>query len=433
MAPSHTGTGLETLSTTEQTYERSRQAGIRTRLARIRSVYDYGFSRPDDRFIPVAPSDLIDLVTSDTDLFGPTAADLSRVADGILSILEQERSAFERLTIEAYAPFNPDRETLVLDEERESDEADEAVLMSKLEHMLEKANFERLSPDQVQAAIEAGNTHGLRVNLDQSSVESVSIWVRGRTESIVRRRTLLNPRKGIEENVATFNRLVLIAKMSREQHLHIKMFKDIPIRDVEALLPHARVKINRKDAFFMVGGGAGAIWSVATKLTIASVAAVTNLLWVLALPLAGFSWRLFSGYRRALKERDSHRARHLYYQGLGSNRSAVHTVATLICEEEIKEAVLLYAFCAPHVVERLRPQSLADMDRLIQNYLKERIGIDVDFDIHDAVETLERLGLWVDQDSFKVLDIEEGIAELEQHRIERRSVDYHAQLLGIEP
>ena len=46
------------------------------------------------------------------------------------------------------------------------------------------------------------------------------------------------------------------------------MFKNIPIRDVEALLPHARVRMNRRDALFMLGGGAGAAWSVVTKLAL---------------------------------------------------------------------------------------------------------------------------------------------------------------------
>ena len=62
--------------------------------------------------------------------------------------------------------------------------------------------------------------------------------------------------------------------------------------------------------------------------------AVTNLLWVLALPLAALSWKIFSAYRRALKDRSSHRAQHLYFQSLGNNRSALFLITKMICEEE---------------------------------------------------------------------------------------------------
>lgn len=223
----------------------------------------------------------------------------------------------------------------------------------------------------------------------------------------------------------------MVVSLRGDDDVHIRMFKDIPIRDVEALLPHAKVRMNRKDAVFMLGGGAGAVWSVITKLAIVGAAAVTNLLWVLALPLAVLSWKVFSGYRRALKDRSSSRAQHLYFQSLGNNRSAIHMVAKMICEEEIKEAVLLYAFTTPTIREKLKPTSMKDMDRLIQNYLEERIGVRVDFDIADASETLERLGLWIDSEALTTLSVEDSIKELEGHWMELRSENYHANLLGI--
>jgi hypothetical protein len=71
------------------------------------------------------------------------------------------------------------------------------------------------------------------------------------------------------------------------------------------------------------------------------------------------------------------------------------------------------------------------MDRLIQNYLEERIGVKIDFDIADASETLERLGLWVDSEGLTTLSIQDSITELEAHWTELRSENYHANLLGI--
>lgn len=400
-------------------------------MSRIRSVYDHGFSRPDDRFIPVSPEDLVRLVSEDSDVFGSTANAIDKVARLIHLVLEQEKTAFERLTVQTYSNLNPDRETVVIDDPEMDADATEDLLFRKLGHMLEKANFEQLTPEQVEAAINTGNTHGMRVHLDFEQVKQISVWVRGRSEKPHRQRTLAHPLRGETVSVATFNRLVIVVSLKRDEHVHVRLFKDIPVRDIEALMPHAKVKMNRRDAIFMVGGGAGAAWSVATKLTIASVAAVTNLLWLLALPLAGLSWKLFSGYRRALKDRDSNRAKHLYFQSLGSNRSAIHMLASMICEEEIKEALLLYAFCTDATRERLKPESLSDLDRQVQNYLKERLGIVVDFDIADAIETLDRLELWSDRERYIALPPDAAEQALIQHWSEQRTESYHRDLLGI--
>ena len=419
------------MSTSEQAYQQSTLTGIRNRLSRTRSVYDLGFSRPDDRFIPIAPADLINLIAEDSDLFGEHALKINGIATLVTRILEQEKAAFERTLEEAYSHFNPDRETVEIEGITERRQVEEDSLHRKLGHMLDKANFERLSPEQFEAAIAAGNTHGLKVQLDLNRVDEVSVWVRGRSETDHQQRTFTHPVRGIKTKIATFNRLVIVVSLHGDDDVHIRMFKNIPIRDVEALLPHAKVKMNRKDALFMVGGGAGAAWSVVTKLAIVGAAAITNLLWVLALPLAILSWKLFSGYRRALKDRNSHRAQHLYLQSLGNNRSAIHTIATMICEEEIKEAVLLYAFCTPSVRGKLKPNSLRDLERLIQNYMQESIGAKVDFDIADASETLDRLGLWVDVGGLITLSFEDSVNELEEHWTELRSEHYHARLLGV--
>ena len=97
--------------------------------------------------------------------------------------------------------------------------------------------------------------------------------------------------------------------------------------------------------------------------------AASQLLWIIAVPLAGLSWKVFSGYRRALKNRDSNRAKHLYFQSLGANRSAIHMISFMICEEEIKEAFLMYAFCLDAEADG-RSVSEADIKSSIEDYLR---------------------------------------------------------------
>jgi hypothetical protein len=296
--------------------------------------------------------------------------------------------------------------------------------------MLEKANFEKLSDDQVRTAVEAGNTHGLKVKLDEDSLEEMAIWVRGRSTEPYNRRTLAHPIKGETSMIAIFNRLAVITRPSGEATVQVRLFKDIPIRDVEALLPNANVRMGLKDAVMMVGGGAGAVWTVVTKVLAVGLIVATQLLWVIALPLAGLFWKVFSGYRRAIRDRDSNRAKHLYFQSLGANRSAIHMISFMICEEEIKEAVLLYVFCLD-VESDGRSTSEAAIKTEIERYLKNLTEVDVDFDIDDAIETLSRMELWKDRSELRVIPATEAESKLEAHCQQGLSRDYHAGLLGI--
>jgi len=394
------------------------------------TIYDEGFSRPDNRFIPVSSDDLIEYMSSDEQRFGALAQRIEHVTSWLVRILEQEKSAFERLLTRTYARINPDRETVEILDTSDPTDRDFEILNDKLQHMLEKANFEKLTDDQVRMALETGNTHGMRVKIDDESLEDMSIWVRGRSTTSYRRRTLRHPISGEESQLAMFNRLALITRPSGEKNVQLRLFKDIPIRDVEALLPNARVQMSLRDAVMMVGTGAGAAWTVVSKILAVGLVAASQLFWVVAVPLGGLSWKLFSGYKRAIKNRDSYRARHLYYQNLGANRSALHRIAFMICEEEIKEAALLYTFCLDAEQDgRAVTESSVKLE--IEEYLSSLTGITVDFDIHDAVETLERLELWKERSKLLVKSVDESEALLKNHCQEGLSRDYHASLLGM--
>jgi hypothetical protein len=409
---------------------RSFGLGFITSRFTLTNVYDYGFTRPDNRFIPVASDDLIDYLSDDTVTFGSESSKIRGVTDWLIRILEQEKSAFERIITRNYARINPDRETIDVLNTGEASDEDFRLLNSKVHHMLEKANFEKLSDDQVRTAVAAGNTHGMKVKLDEESLEEMAIWVRGRSTAPFKRRTLTHPIKGETSTIAIFNRLAVITRPAGETNVQVRLFKDIPIRDVEALLPNANVRMGLRDIVITAGSGAGAVWTLITKILAVGLVAASQLLWVIAVPLAGLSWKMFSGYRKAIKDRDSNRAKHLYFQSLGANRSAIHMISFMICEEEIKEAALLYTFCLD-VENDGRSTTEASIKAEIERYLNKLTSIDVDFDINDAIETLTRLDLWKDRLELRVFDIEEASSKLEEHTQQGLSRDYHANLLGI--
>ncbi len=78
----------------------------------LTNIYDSGFTRPDNRFIPVGSDDLIEYLAADVETFGESSSRITDVTRWMVRILEQEKSAFERILTRTYARINPDRETI---------------------------------------------------------------------------------------------------------------------------------------------------------------------------------------------------------------------------------------------------------------------------------------------------------------------------------
>ncbi|MFQ5806200.1 MAG: DUF3754 domain-containing protein [Phycisphaerae bacterium] len=384
---------------------------------------------PDDRFVPIRAGELIAALAEDAERFGFDPAGFRPAADALEDVIEQEAAAFARELADLYAAFNPDRDTWPL-QAREAVRTPEACaeLSRRLVYLLEKANFERLSQAQIEAAVRAANSHGLRVRLHPERVDDLAIWVRGRGSVERDHRTWRHPVRGESRTLSVFRRLVVVARLRDDPHVLIKMFKDIPVEDVEALLPHAEIGMSWRDRVLLVGGGAGTLGSTASKVfgLLKGVAVLTSLLWVVLVGAAMLTYRTFMGYRRARTNRDSQRTRHLYYQNLSNNGAALHTLVSMIAQEELKEAVLAYAFCHTPGERSWTP---ADLGTRVAGYLSERFSVRVDFDAPDAVESLTRLNLFRSTLALRVVPCHEAEQRLRQHWSARRSADYHRSMV----
>lgn len=380
--------------------------------------------RVDNRFVPLRLCDLADALVDDC-----AAADRDtcrRFVEALTAVIEQEAAAFERELVDQYSFFNPDRDTLPLASDTAArTPAGYAALSATLNYLLDKANFERLDDVEVDRVLRVACSYGVRVQLDPSQIDDFAIFVRGQGQIQRTRRSWRAPWNGRLFPLQVYRRLVVIARLKNDPHVLLKVFKDIPDEDVEALLPHARVTMTWVDRLFMFGGGAGAVGSTGmqvVKILSAGILAVSRLLWVVLFGMAVLLWRTFSGYRSAHNRRDSQRTRHLYYQNVANNVGALHMLVSMIAQEEAKEALLAWFMCAPG---QPLVSSGEELGSRVETYLKERFRVDVDFDWPDAVRTLARLELWRDPERLLVLPPSEAIARLNEHWTARHSESYH--------
>jgi hypothetical protein len=388
-------------------------------------------STTDDRFVPVRIEDLVRAIDADTARFGSLAEGVSNVAAGIDAVIDQETTAFHRQLDERYAAFNPDRDTKIqgsLETKRSAE--DYEAMVAHLDYVLGKANFEHLDAIGVDAAIRTASSYGVTVRVRPEAVQRLRLYVRGRGTVEQRHKTWRHPIAGVTRQVEVFRRLAMVVQLRDSPHLLLKLFREIPIRDVEALLPHAEIEMSFVDRLKVIGGGAGALGGLATKLftvLVGGAVAATQMLWVLIVAAFGVSVRSFFGYQSTKQARSAQMAHNLYYQNVANNVGVLHTLLTMIAQEELKEALLAYVFL---VSAKEAPADVRELDGWIEDWLRERFGVEVNYDCPDAIETLDRLGLWADRDALKIQPTEVALERLEAHWRERRSAGYHRDVMA---
>ncbi|TWT40982.1 hypothetical protein RAS1_36730 [Phycisphaerae bacterium RAS1] len=377
----------------------------------------------EDRFVPLHVDDLAARLAADGETFRESAAPLTDVARAIEDVIEQETTAFERALLKRYAPFNADADTLSsANAGAQRTPAALRAVLEQIAYLLRKANFEQLSPAQIDAAILTANSYGLRVRLDKTRLEELGVWVRGRGKSTLHRRTWRHPLRGEPRTVDTYRRLATVSKLKDETTLRLKMFKEIPIEDVEVLLPHAEVIMHWYDRIRIFSGGAGALGSAAGKLLTVlagGVLVVSQLLWLLTVGVALLLYRLLMGYRSVRLSRESQLTRHLYYQNLDNNAGVIHALSAMVAQEDTKEALLAYAILLNG--GGAEPDALAER---IESYLHARLAVSSRFDTRDALHTLSRLGL-TNGGEPRVIPPSAALSRLREHWSARRTAGYH--------
>jgi hypothetical protein len=379
-----------------------------------------GVHLPDDRYVPLRADDLIAALVDDAERFGLEAAQVHAVAEALDRVVAQETEELRRGLERAYHPFNPARDALLLGDDEAGVERVDRV-RRLVAHVLDKANYELLDAAQVQAAVGAANSYGIRIRVNPERVQWIELWVRGRTLGTRKVRTLRRPIKGEEHEDELYRRLAVVFQSKDDDALNLKLFREIPVADVEALLPHAEVAMSGLDRLKVLGGSLGALGGVVTRV-LESTILTSQLLWLFVLGLGGLSVRSFFGYRRAKRTRLSHMTHHLYYRNVANNAGVLDQLVGSLGHEDLKEAMLAWV-----VVHGGGARDDAALHDEVASWLLERFAVEVDFDGPDAVATLERLGLWEDRDGWRVRGPAAAVTELERTWQERRTAGHHLQ------
>ncbi|HEX9794145.1 MAG TPA: DUF3754 domain-containing protein [Planctomycetota bacterium] len=350
------------------------------------------------RFVPVDPERLQRDLFADAGLDSAERGARERVLRRHAALFDHRLVRELRRLKAHYLPFNPDLEAVPPPALASGERAGlHAGFRARVAQLLQAANFDELSEEDFNSALNRTSPRGVRVEVDFASFEEVAVFFRGVAELSVEKRSarhLYLKKKSVP--YPTYRRLFLLVKMRRrgdgsETPILLKLFRDVPRSDLEMLLPNTRVRMTSIDKLKLgVTGGGGTLGGVVAMVGKIGVAA-NPATWAIALVgLAAVLWRQVSKvfvqrtrYMAALAER-------LYFHSLDTNFGAVSQLVETAGEEEWKEAALAWHFLLESGADGLDHDEL---DRRVETWITERYGQTVDFDVRDGVRKLLEDGL----------------------------------------
>ncbi len=362
---------------------------------------------PREHFIPLRKTDLVRLLAADQSLAGADRQQFLALCRMLEATFHFEYHQRLEALKDSYAPFDPDADTrFVADSAPKPDHAAVHVLFEQLAELLQRANFRRLDRTEIEEALADNSDWAIRLDVDFDVFERLEIFSRGETIMQRQRRRRRNFFRREQVELPIYQRLVVAFRLRQHRRLgkscdthpvYLKIFKDIPKMDLEMLLPGTRVRMTLLDQCrIMLPTISGLVLTIvkivkgALALTLVSLYGLLGFLGLVGGTL-GYGIKSFFGYLRTKDKYQLNLTKNLYFQNLDNNAGVLFRLLDEVEEQEFREAILAYYLLWRHAPPTGWTEQ--ELDDRAETYLRTAVGLDVDFEVDDALQKLQRLGL----------------------------------------
>jgi len=219
----------------------------------------------------------------------------------------------------------------------------------------------------------------------------------------------------------TFGQLVLVFRLKPgesdvseesgeliDRTIHIKTFVDIPMADLEVVFPEKRLSMKPVDLIKVAITAVSGLVVVAVKLI---MSAVNPFLMVVLLgSLVAYGGRAIMGYRTSRARYEHLVTDALYSKSRDNGLGVVLFLVDCMEEQEWKEVLLGWV-----LLDRDGGCGGRELDRRCERWLKERFGVETDFEISDALAKLLQLELVEESDgSWSACDLDTVLSRLDR-------------------
>lgn len=190
----------------------------------------------------------------------------------------------------------------------------------------------------------------------------------------------------------TFDRMIVVyrrasAKAKTERGIYVKHFKNIPMADMELVLPEKKnPSLTPKDwVQFLVSAVIGLVTLFSSlempKADIWVVIAVLS-------GLIGYCAKIYFSFQQNMATYQNLITQSMYDKQLDSGRGTLLHLCDDVIQQEVKEVVISY-----FILMEQGKATLQDLDHLCEELILEEFGEPCNFDVSDAVQKLEKLGI----------------------------------------
>jgi hypothetical protein len=205
---------------------------------------------------------------------------------------------------------------------------------------------------------------------------------------------------------------------SKVPTIFLKVFKNVPVSTLETLFPDVTIRMTLVDKGLILLPLIGGLFSVVNRVIPALVVVGTVLMALLLgrtinwsdfrdklFPiLAAFSvvgmiaFKVFATYKNTKEKHQARLMKTLYFHNLDNNAGVFDFLVNEAEEEECKETILAYYFLLAERNASGQPFTMEELDDRIEEWMQEKFGIVMDFEVKDAVRKLEEKGILEQKD-----------------------------------
>jgi len=366
------------------------------------------------RFIPVRKAELIRNLRADFGIAAEQAQRFDVFADLLKELFRHSFDAVLEEMTECYYPFNPDRDTVTLDEFDASERLSRRARLCELfSELMNVANCERMTKSQFEEYVAERSVFDIDVRVDAGEYDELLVFYRGELLRNFERRTIRRLFRKEQVCVDCFQRLFILLKTKEDPHVYIKMFKEIPANALETLLPKLDIRMRLSDKLRLGGSGMAGVLGASIRMGAGAFKYVRSLPLAsgIAVIAAGFyGARTFLGFRKMWESYVADLAKRLYFNNLDNNLGVIRSLIDMAVEEELEEALL--AWCILN--EEPRPIPPGELKKRAEAYLLERYKVEVEFEHEDALRKLRDRGMLTEEEEgLSVLSLQESMKILD--------------------
>jgi len=387
-----------------------------------------------DYFIPFTRDQITKMLLDEEKLNNDEVSKFEQFCLLLKSIYHFEfHTKLERLK-SSYRIFSPDVNLAPNELENSNTSKIEADLTNMLRQTLIDGNFEKVSKENLNVAMEKEGIFPVSCQIDFDCFDYYEIYYQGSSTAKEEIKTW-NPFKKKEVEFNLYDRIVFFFKVKNEDFFHsdkkntkpgipgkiyIKFFRNIPESDLEMIFPNPKPEmkfIHKMQIFLPLLAGFGVLIQktiIEPNFNSGSNPLQEGLsigLVVFLIVLGGYVLRTFLGYKNVVQSFLGEIAKSLYFKDKGNNQGVFTMLIDNAEEQECKEAMMAYYF----LLSSNKKMSEETLDNVIEEWMEKKHKTKIDFEVDDALKKLEKMDL-MSRDTngiLTVLNLNEALSHMD--------------------